>query len=191
MYISDGYLILDKMYRKPKKITGTKLPSLVGINSYTKPGDTLLDIFNIYKPTIDTYWLYRGDLAEAIVKERLISKGYSVKTWQKEDIKYDNFPTNPYFGGLIDIAIVSPEREVVEVKSKNIKRLEHIQSYGVPEEELQGEFYAALAKCDKYRLEWVFFDDLQEQELKEHQDHHEPATITGQPFIFEKQCVCD
>lgn len=192
MRIEDGYLILDPI-TKVKKITGTKIPVLVGLNRFSRPGDCLLDIFGIYKEKIDPYWLFRGDYAEKRVREYLQSQGCTITWWEKKDVDYDNFsdPAFGSFGGLIDIAITAPEREVVEVKSKNVKREERICQYGVPEEELQGEFYAYLSRCTHYRLIWTFFTDEQEQELKDEQAAQKEAFLATDLVFHEKRCTVD
>ena len=166
MRIEGSWLYLDGELQC-KKITGTKYPVILDYNPYKKKGEQALELLGIIKPDkINEYYLKRGDEAERIVKMVLESQNYKCITWNKKDINYDNFPYNETFGGLIDIAVTSPYRLVVEVKSKNISKYSQIVQYGNIHEEKQGELYAYLSECDCLMV-WVFFNDETEECIRQ------------------------
>jgi hypothetical protein len=102
-------------------------------------------------------------------KEKL---GVEIQTvaFTPESVGYDNFKKNDKFGGVIDIAIKSPQeyRAVIEVKSKSLKDHEKIVvNKEVPEEEkYQGLMLAHLSQVDKLLMVYVFFDENQEKNLR-------------------------
>lgn len=112
MKIENGYLILDE-YFKPKKITATSFYGLLGGNKFKPKGDFLLSILGLYKEPFDPFYTKRGEIAEKWLNKYLQNKGYSTKTWDKYEINFDNFPKNKELGGMIDIAITQPIRNVL------------------------------------------------------------------------------
>ena len=166
MEIKDGYLILPNNY-KNKKITATSFYGLLGGNKYKPKGDYLLSVLGLLKEPFDPFYTKRGEIAEKVLNEWLKSKGYTTKTWDKWEINFDNFPSNPDFGGMIDIAITSPVRCLVECKSKNEKDEEKIKKFPNLEQEHQALFYGFFSKCDNIKIIYVFFTDKQEQDIRD------------------------
>lgn len=167
MKIENDYLILeDKDLTKIKKITATNLTALLGTNKWKKKGDALLSILNLYKEVIDPFYTKRGEIAELILREKLKQKGFGIKFWDKFEIGFDNFPTRKDFGGMIDIAITSPSRQIVECKSKNIAKKEETIKYVNDDYEHQAMLYGYLSKCDDINLIYVFFTDEQEEKIR-------------------------
>ena len=162
--VENGYIILSDE-AKAKKITGTKFPVLINKNPYKKRGDQMLELFGLYKEEVDPYYLKRGDIGEALVNQTFKENGYKTKTWKKKEINYDNFPENEDFGGMIDIFIEKPIKNVIEVKSKNLKDYSKIVQEGNEHEELQGMLYAYLKQVDLIMV-WVFFNDETEKAIK-------------------------
>lgn len=181
MKISDTDLIIEASdYIKHKKITATKLNALIGGSKFSKPGDKVLEMMGLYSEEIDPFYGKRGAIAEKIVNYYLKKKGKTTKTWDPQSINYDNFPKNPYFGGMIDIAVVAPERCVVECKSKNIKDFAKTQKFPNEDYEMQETYYQYLSKCDKGLLIYVFFTDEQEERIRNDQ----PIDIENEKFKF-------
>ena len=167
MKIENNYLILeDKDLTKIKKITATNLTALLGTNKCKKKGDALLSILNLYKEVIDPFYTKRGEIAELILREKLKQKGMEIKFWDKFEIGFDNFPTRKDFGGMIDIAITSPTRQIVECKSKNIAKKEETMKWVNDDYEHQAMLYGYLSKCDDINLIYVFFTDEQEEKIR-------------------------
>lgn len=178
---------------KHKKIVSRAFPNLLGKNHWESAGKTILNLCKLEEySAIDPFYTLRGDIGELIVYQ-YFKDNYPVnlKTWTKKEANYDNFKKNPNFGGLIDIAITGLEkgyaseeytdqdvRAVIEVKSKSlIKRYgngkaidnrEKIKMDGFPiEETLQGEFLGHMAHVDFYIMTYIFFNEEQENKLKE------------------------
>lgn len=158
---------------KRKKITSRVFPSLIGKNKYESVGHALLERFGLLeKEEIHPFYSVRGEISERMVARILKEQNPELvlKTWEAEEVNFDNFPNNPNFGGLIDIAIVAPEehRAVVEVKSKEIKKYKTIQENGgSPEELLQGEFLGYLSGVCLYIMAYIFFTKEQELQIIE------------------------
>lgn len=168
MIIENGYLIFNEYTRlNPKKITGTTFGAILGINKYMKRGDAILQILGLYKEKIDPFFTKRGEIAEKILAYKIKKQGFEIKTWDKFQINFDNFPRNNELGGMLDIAITKPYRCVVECKSKNINKLEETIKYPNLSYEAQAKFYSYLSKCPRTKLIYVFFTDEQERCIKE------------------------
>lgn len=170
MKIQDEYLVLeDKDLQKIKKITATNLTALLGTNKWKKRGDAMLTILNLYKEVIDPFYTRRGEIAELILREKLKQKGFEIKFWDKYEIGFDNFPKRQDFGGMIDIAITAPSRQIVECKSKNVAKKEETMKWVNDDYEHQAMLYGYLSKCDDINLIYVFFTDEQERKIRENQ----------------------
>lgn len=89
-----------------------------------------------------------------------------IKFWDKYEIGFDNFPQRKDFGGMIDIAITKPTRQIVECKSKNIAKKEETIKYVNDDYEHQAMLYGYLSKCDEINLIYVFFTDEQEDKIR-------------------------
>lgn len=175
MYLQNGYLYIeDKDIIKtknglssPKKITGHSFVQLCGKDNFVKKGDAMLYLLRILQPNnIDPYYTLRGDIAEQLVHRSYVKKGHKYEVWDKKSINYDNFKdVSQIFGGLIDG--LADDSIIVEVKSKSMKDYRYITENGVESEELQGEYYAVLKGLSKVNIEWVFFTQKQEEELRQ------------------------
>jgi len=176
---SYSYLFPNADVSKFKKVTSRTFPSLVGENKWESIGSTILKCFKMREEEdIDPFYTLRGEIGEQIVFEFLKkhykeSKGIDItlKTWDKNIIKYDNFSRNDKFGGLIDIAIVNPAElmAVVEVKSKSLKDFDKIKELrGNIEEVMQGQFLTLLSNVTKCLMVYIFFTPEQEIIVKEY-----------------------
>lgn len=174
MQIKNGYLCfypfdtgnIGKDGKKPKKITGHSFVGLIGKDPFKPKGDYLLDLFRILpSDPIDPYYLERGDIAEDLIQRRYTKDGHKYQKWDKKQIKYDNFQNIENFGGLVDGLI--DDCIINEVKSKLLKDYDNIVQNGKESEELQGMYYATLWGLDTLFMDWVFFTEEQEKELRE------------------------
>lgn len=187
MRIENGHLILPTYY-KNKKITATSFYGLLGENKFKPKGDYLLSALGLLKEPFDPFYSKRGEIAEKVLNEWLKSKGYTTKTWNKFEINFDNFPKNKEFGGMIDIAITSPIRCLVECKSKNLKDESKIKMFPNQEQEHQALFYGYMSKCDNIKIIYVFFTDEQEQAIRE---GRQIDTHYGNFTFYEKDLTLD
>lgn len=177
----NSFLILeDKDLQRIKKITATNMTALLGTNKFRKRGDAMLMILNLYKEQIDPFYTARGEWAERILREKYKQEGYTVKYWDKFEIKFDNFPQNKEFGGMIDMCFTAPTRELVECKSKNISKLEETKKFKNDDYEHQAQFYGYWSKCKDINLTYVFFTDEQEQKIR----NNEPLSLNPSEYTF-------
>lgn len=163
--IEGDYLVITENIVE-KKIAGHAFVDILGANPYSQVGDALLKFHKVITETVDEKWLKRGDFAEKIVQHVYSRDGEKIKVYDKRTIKYDNFPENKNFGGLIDIEL--PEKEsLIEVKSKSLKDYENILRTPPKHEVLQGMLYAKLRNYTHFTMEWIFFDAQTEKEIFE------------------------
>ena len=145
MVIKNGYLYLNDITIKKKKITGHSFVDLCSLNPFSKKGDCVLNMLGVYKPPFDNKYLYRGDIAEVLVLKKMQEKYKDIKLirYTEEDKKannYDFFHEYVNCGGIPDIII--PDISLVEVKSKSMKDYDKISNGDIPKHELyQGLYY--------------------------------------------------
>jgi hypothetical protein len=174
----EGDYVFEKIKNaQHKKITSRAFACLLGKNSFESAGKTILERCNmVEKEAIDPYYTVRGAVGEHLIEDYFIDvykkyKNIDVKvlSWDAKSVNFDNFAKNPTFGGLLDRAISEPkeERAVIEVKSKSLKDYAFIDGKkGVEEEVLQGKFLATLSKVSTCYMAYIFFDEQQEELLK-------------------------
>lgn len=165
MHIEGDFLIVDEEF-KPRKIFGHSFVGLCGLDPFTKIGDTLLKMHKLIKEEVPRKYLLRGDFAENIIKHVYERDGHKCTTYDKYEIKFDNFQELKHFGGLIDIELLE-EKTLIEVKSKSMKDYEYVKASPPKQEVYQGLYYGFLRKYEKITMEWVFFDEETEQEVFE------------------------
>lgn len=164
-----------------KKITGTDIADLAGMNKFKPKGDAVLAKLGYVKEDFDPFYTARGDLAEKLAYKSLTRRGFQCVTYDKKTYHYDNFPENPYFGGLIDIEIPS-KNTLYEIKSKNIKDYDKIVKFGDSCQEEQAMHYGYLRHYKEVHIMWIFFDDETEALIKNNQ----PVTSYKNLKMFEK-----
>lgn len=151
---------------KIKKIGGHAFVELLGLNSYKTIGDALLELHGVVKSEVDEKYLLRGDIAETIIKKVYERDGHHCVTYDKKQIKHDNFQNVEYFGGLIDIEL-PVEQTLIEVKSKSMNKYEEINNHKPQDEIFQAFLYGYLRGYKSIIMEWVFFDEKTEKEIFE------------------------
>ena len=164
-----------------KKITGTTFPDLAGLNKFKPKGDAVLAMLGYVTEPFDEFYTKRGALAEKLAFMSLTKRNHKCVTYDPKQIHYDNFPDNPYFGGMIDIEIPS-ENTLYEIKSKNIKDYDKISKYGDIVQENQALHYGYLRNYKEVHIMWIFFDDVSENEIRNHQ----PLSTYRNLKMFEK-----
>ena len=169
-----------------KKITGTTIADLAGLNKFKPKGDCVLAMLGYVKEDFDPFYTARGDIAEQLALKSLTRKGHKCVTYDKKKYNYDNFPENPYYGGLIDIEIPS-ENTLYEIKSKNIKDYDKISKFGDSCQEEQAMHYGYLRNYKQVHIMWIFFDDESEAEIKA----GKPISTYKNLKMFEKTLPID
>ena len=161
---------------KPKKISSTWIPQILGLSDFGQKGDKLLEFWDfIETEPFDKIYEVRGELAERLVVDILQKKGFKPKRYSKDEYDYDLFKydetkleTNKlmklykYFSGLPDIAYKNEKGEInlLEVKSKDFGKIVDVENDNVYQYEIiQGRVLAMLYGVDKVHMTYVFFSD--------------------------------
>lgn len=165
-HIENGFLVLDNEKIKEKKITGSRVGKLMGVDPFDLKGDCVAEMFGIVKTEVNEFYKVRGDLAENVATlfyKRIFN---DVIHHNPKDCKWDLFADIKGYGGVIDIEIPSA-KTLIEVKAKNMKDYDKVVNDGVPSQEIQGKFYGVLKKYNYVLMFWCFFDDELENKIKE------------------------
>lgn len=173
--IEDGFLkfdlhdiYIDKKRNLPKKITGHSFVSLINKDKFKPKGDCVIDLLKILpQQPIDEFYTIRGKYGEKLIERMYQKNCQNYITYDPEDINYDNFPENKYFGGLVDGLLDGAT--IVECKAKSLSNKDYIMKNKIENEELQGEYYATLWNLNSVFMEYVFFPEEIENKIKNKQ----------------------
>lgn len=106
---------------KQKKITGTRLATILGLNKFNSSFSAWAEMTGLYKPVIPDKYLKVGQVLEKpIIKSIEDMYDFNIHTFDKNEIKFDNFKDNPIFGGMVD-GIDYEKKTLVEIKTTNVK----------------------------------------------------------------------
>ncbi|MDQ0514347.1 hypothetical protein J2Z62_000785 [Mycoplasmoides fastidiosum] len=113
----------QKVYR-PKKITGSRLGAILGVDEYSSPFQVWCDMMGFFKTTPDPFFLNAGIVIEPKLREFVESKlNCKFQSYHGPDVGFDVFKTNKYFGGMPDGEPLDPQTNQVNYES-NIPMLE-------------------------------------------------------------------
>lgn len=153
---------------KQKKITGTRLATILGLNKFNSPFSAWAEMIGLYKPIIPDKYLKVGQVLEKpIIKEIEDMYDFNIKTFNKNEIKFDNFKDNPIFGGLVD-GIDYEKSTLVEIKTTNVKNKRYWDRQ-IPTE----YWYQAQLYCELANLKEILFGVC----YVENQDYDNPDNI--------------
>ena len=131
---------------KQKKITGTRLATILGLNKFNSPFSAWAEMTGLYKPVIPDKYLKVGQILEKpIIKEIEDMYDFNITTFDKNEIKFDNFKDNPIFGGMVD-GIDEEKRTLIEIKTTNVKNKKYWDRNIPIEYWYQAQLYCELAK---------------------------------------------
>ena len=165
--INKNNVTLEKM-GKPKKITGTRFASILGLNAWNTPFSAWCDMTKLYKePFEDTKYTIAGKVIEPIILRYLNEHVYHAKVVDPETYfgksyikrKYDFYPEEPIFGGMWDALVMGKNgpRAIIEVKTT--KRAEDWE-HDVPlYYKMQAMLYAKLSGLKYYIFAVAFLED--------------------------------
>lgn len=156
---------------KPKKITGTRIGSILGYSEFSTPFKVACEIAGIYPGDKPDKYIHAGNILEPVLRNYVghsatkflfgpleLSGDVRVKIEEpveKEKCQYDHFHGNKLFGGLVDgYVLVNGKREaVLEIKTSHNKTDWEDGDGGftnIPMTYmLQASLYAELANLDK------------------------------------------
>jgi len=156
--------------KRPKKLTGTRLAAIFGLNKWTTPFATWCEITKTYQePFEDTIYTIAGKTIEPKQIAFMKKSYYMTDTKTPTDIygkDYFNktfgdfFHENPIFGGMWDAIRVNKDGEVTSVlEFKTTKRAEDWQGE-IPEYyALQAALYAYLLGVDSVVMICSFLEE--------------------------------
>ena len=100
IHLSTDYLLANN--KKFKKITGSRLASIINRNQYTSPAKMWAMMTNIYYEEMDETLSFVGNAIEPKVKKYVEEKlDISFKQYNPFEVKWDVFD-DPIFGGIPD-----------------------------------------------------------------------------------------
>lgn len=165
--INEKTVTLEKI-GKPKKITGTRFASILGLNAWNTAFGTWCDMTKLYKePFEDTIYTIAGKVIEPKILKYLNEEEYpgqivDPQTYFGRNYKkmqYDFYPNEPIFGGMWDALLMGKNgpRAVIEVKTT--KRAEDWE-HDVPlYYRMQAMLYAYLTGVKYYIFAVAFLED--------------------------------
>lgn len=152
--------IVIKPPRRPKKITGTRFASILGLNPWVTPFEVWCEITRTYeKPFVENKYTRAGKAIEPIVLKYLNDIWYAGNVVAATDIygpepyktaRGDFFQDEPIFGGMWDALLTGDSGETVAViEVKTTGRIDKWAG-GAPDYlALQGAEYAYLLGVDR------------------------------------------
>ncbi len=178
---------------KPKKISSTWIPQLLGLSEFSKRGDKLLEFWGFAeKEPFDDVYTLRGEVAELLIVKALEAKGFKPKRYDKNEYDYDLFKYDgtkgddnklnklyKFFSGLPDV-VYRDENKVIrllEVKAKDFGKLGS-NPYGY--EIMQGRILAMLYGVDEVVMTAIYFSDSVMRNF------YMCSTTDGERFDLEK-----
>lgn len=153
---------------KQKKITGTRLATILGLNKFNSSFSAWAEMTGLYKPVIPDKYLKVGQVLEKpIIKAIEDMYDFNIQTFDRNEIKFDNFKDNPIFGGMVD-GIDYEKKTLVEIKTTNIKN-KRFWDKQIPVE----YWYQAQLYCELANLKEILFGVC----FVEEQDYADPNNI--------------
>lgn len=149
--------------KKPKKITGTRLAAILGLNKWNTPFKTWCEITRTYEEAfVDNQYTIAGKVIEPILLE-LLKKRYFIDIKTPTDVYGEDYfkktfgdfyPENEIFGGMWDG--ISPNT-IVEIKTT--KRVEDWLEDTPEYYKVQAALYACLSNVENIIFICAFLDD--------------------------------
>lgn len=140
-YIEDGRIILSESFINTnkkyfKKITGSRMASVLGINPYNSPSKTWAIMVGIYKEEMSDFYTKPGQVIEPLIFDYVIKKTkLNYKNYDPFKIKWDVFQDNEIFGGIPDGEPVneygdldySNNNPMLEIKTTSLDKFQFIK----------------------------------------------------------------
>jgi hypothetical protein len=151
-----------------KRVSSTWYPKLFSDQRFSKKGDTVLEFYRLLKPDpFNNLYSLRGYVAEKMVEEMLVKKGYKVET-QIKDQDNSNNPVFKYFNGVPDIIYTDNDgkRHVLEIKSKSMSKMQFVKDSPPETEIMQGKMLGFIFGFDEINMLYFFFSDEIETQMQ-------------------------
>lgn len=159
--------------RSVKKITMTRLASILGVNPYQSPFAAWCEITKIYsKPFVETKETIAGKVIEPIVRQWLKEDVYGSdyvlspeeyygNNWSSISKKYDFYPNLKIFGGMWDTVLTRADKTFIKriFEQKTTKRVEDWVRSAPIYYLIQGLGYGYMGGVDNVTLTGTFLKD--------------------------------
>lgn len=192
----DKHIVIDNVPKKPKKLTGTRFASVLGLDKWNTPFKTWCAITKTYE---DPFTENKYTLAGKVIEPKIIkylNKAYflnSVKSptdiYGKDYFKKtfgDFFSESDIFGGMWDALVYYDEEISAVIEIKTTKRAEDWADGKAPiHYSLQAALYAYLLGVDNIVMVAAFLED----EDYEHPENFVPSvdnTIVDDFLLSER-----
>lgn len=180
--------VAGKPTPNPKKITGTRLGAICGVNHWKSDFDAWCEICRVAEePFEDTKYTLAGKAIEPkLIEWCKENVSPNIVTPQEyfgtANVGYDFFPNEPVFGGMWDALVKLKGKPYAVIEAKTSSRPQDWQN-GVPESyAVQGLAYAYLLGVDKAFFPVAFLED-------EDYEHPETFECTDEnTFLYELSC---
>ena len=151
---------------RPKKISGSRIASILGEDRFNSEFKTACEIAKINPPIVETPRMRAGDHSEPLVRDYLRrnigilenllnARNIGVEDpLPKESCNYEHFPKKEPFGGLVDGYITSNGKRIAVLEIKTVKSsrywFDRSGNEIIPVNyHLQASLYCALSGLDK------------------------------------------
>ncbi len=133
--IKDNHIELAGSYKdsaKPKKITGSRFASILGLNKFTSPAKIWAIMNGIYKDDFDPMYSKIGNEIEPKLKEYAENVSHiKYKSYDPSAVYWDIFKENKIFGGIPDgepldengnLVFGKKEYPLIEIKTTSVDK---------------------------------------------------------------------
>lgn len=178
----DNHLEIDLLPQKPKKLTGTRFASILGLDKWNTPFKTWCEVTKTYKdPFVENEYTRAGKVIEPKIIEYL-NKVYFLNSVKSPTDIYgknyykktfgDFFPQYEIFGGMWDALVYYDDELAAVIEIKTTKRVEDWADGKAPiHYSLQAALYAYLLEVDTVIMVGAFL----EEEDYEHPENFVPS----------------
>lgn len=168
-WLNNNQLKIEDEIKKPKKITGTRLGSILDVNTWNTPFKTFCEITKLYEePFVDSIYTIAGKTIEH-KQINYLKKAYFLTNVKSPIEVYgidyfnktrgDFFPNNKYFGGMWDALSYENDEPNMVIECKTTKRAEDWENDIPIYYSLQASLYAYLLGIDKVCVIVSFVDN--------------------------------
>ena len=192
----DKHIVIDNVPKKPKKLTGTRFASVLGLDKWNTPFKTWCAITKTYE---DPFTESKYTLAGKVIEPKIIkylNKAYFLNSVKSPTDIYgedyfkktfgDFFPDAKIFGGMWDALVYYDEEISAVIEIKTTKRAEDWADGKAPiHYSLQAALYAYLLGVDNIVMVAAFLED----EDYEHPENFVPSvdnTIVDDFLLSER-----
>ena len=165
-HLQNNQLVLDKDYLnkcKFKKITGSRLASVLGKNKYCSPFKIWTIIVGIFREDMDQTLAIAGQIIEPKIRDYVSSKlNINFKVYDPIKVNWDVFKENKIFGGIPDGEPInangcidySNNKPMLEIKTSSFDTLVYEKKNGVLMIKKDDKGLPLIKEAQKKYLSW-------------------------------------